>query len=536
MDVAQASGIDFTFFNDEVPDRFFLPEVMGGGAAWFDYDGDGRLDLYLVNGARLKAPDPAQTEHLNGLYRNRGQGSFTLVTQPAAAHDGGFGQGCAVGDYNADGFDDLYITNFGRNALLHNNGDGTFSDVTAEAGVEDPRWGSSAVWLDIDADGNLDLYVVNYLNVSWDNYKVCEFHGQPGYCGPGQYAGVPDGVYLSQGDGTFREGAELLGLVGEQGKGLAVAVLDFDQDLRAEIYVANDMAPNFLFTRSRPESAGVGVEARGDDGRSYRDVAPMAGCAVSDDGQNEASMGVACADFDNDGLPDIFLTHFFSQKNTLYRHLGNLLFLDDSRRTRVAATSYQTLGFGTVAFDYDLDGDQDLFIANGHVLGPRQQPYAMRPQVLGNDGSGRFDDLSDLAGPYFQQMWLGRGAAGADFDDDGDIDLAVTHLNRPFALLRNDSPAGSHFLGLKLATADRIVPVGARVVVTQGERRWCRPVVAGGSYLSVSDARLLFGFGAVAEPVDVEVYWPSGERDVFPRLAVDGYWRLRAGRPPLRLE
>ena len=534
--VAAESGVDFIFFNDQVPDRYFLPEVMGGGVAWLDFDGDGRLDLYLANGCPLKTqvPQPVRPsdERVNHLYRNLGSGRFREIGRAADVADTRYGQGCAVGDYDADGFPDLYVANFGRNVLFHNNGDGTFSEATDSAGVAENRWSTSCVWLDIDADADLDLYVVNYLDVNWSNHEICEHIGKPVYCGPGQYEGVPDSVYVNQGDGTFVERGVELGIDTVGGKGLAIAALDLDQDLRPEIYVANDMAANFLFTRS-----GQAV--------SYRNVAVESGCAVSGEGQNEASMGVACADFDNDGLADIFLTHFFSQKNTLYRNLGGLLFEDDSRRTRVAAASFQTLGFGTVPLDYDLDGAIDLFVANGHVLGPLHDPNAMRPQLLANDGRGRFADVSSDAGPYFRELWLGRGAAGADYDDDGDTDLAVTHLNRPFALLRNDTlrndtlrndtlrndtRSTGHFIGLKLVSANRIPPIGGRVVVTRGSQRWSRAVAAGGSYLSTGDERLLFGLGDSDGKVDIEVHWPSGNVQRFEQIEVDRYWRLPEGR------
>lgn len=245
-------------------------------------------------------------------------------------------------------------------------------------------------------------------------------------------------------------------------------------------------------------------------------------------------MGVACADFDGDGLVDIFLAHYYTQKNTLYHNLGDLIFEDDSRRTRIAATSYDTLGFGTVAFDYDLDGSRDLFVANGHVLGPLQTPNEMHPQLLHNDGSGRFDDVSRIAGPYFEDLWLGRGAAGADYDNDGDVDLVVSHLHRPVALLRNDTQTPHHFIGLDLRTPTRLPPAGARVVVTAGDRKMVMPIVGGGSYLSSGDPRLVIGLGDWDGTVDVEVYWPTGGVGLFPGLPTDRYWRITEGGQPER--
>ena len=513
-DVASELGIEFTFYNDQVEGRFFLPEVMGGGAAWLDFDQDGWLDLYLVDGAPLESPDPQQRDHVNRLFRNNGV-RFDDVSMPAMAMDGSFGQGVCVGDFDADGFPDLYICNYGPNLLLKNNGDGTFQDMTDIAAVGDPLWGTSAAWVDLNDDALLDLFVANYLDLTSANLEVCHYNGQPGYCGPGEYDAAPDRAYLNNGDGTFTEAAEALGLVAPEGKGLAIAVTDFDGDAKPEIYVANDMVENFLYRRK-----GIGPELR------YENVARAAGCAVSADGIHEASMGVACSDFDGDGMVDVFLTHFYSHKNTLYRNLGDLLFDDVSRRTRIAATSFETLGFGTVALDYDLDGSPDLFVANGHVLGPLQQPNEMYPQLLYNDGEGRFDDVSRIAGPYFEELWLGRGAAGADFDNDGSVDLVVTHLHQPVALLRNETRSPHHFVGLDLRTPSRLSPLGARVSVIAGNKRMVVPIVGGGSYLSSGDARLVVGLGEWDRAVDVEVSWPSGGVELFHDLAVDQYWPI----------
>lgn len=525
LDVARQAGIDFEFYNDFVPGRFFLPEVMGGGAAWLDFDCDGWLDLYLLNGCRLKNPDPHQADYVNHLYRNRGDETFEDVTFLSQSGHNGYGQGCAVGDFNADGFPDLYFTNYGANVLLCNNGDGTFEDVTSQAGVGDALWGCSAVWFDADGDADLDLYVVNYLDVRFDNHQTCTFNGKTGYCGPGHYQGVADLLYLNRGDGRFVESAQALGLAAENGKGLAVIVIDFDDDRKSELYVANDMTPNFLFTRS--------VISSDDSPRPlYANTASAAGCAVSDSGRNEASMGIACADFDSDGRVDIFLTHFYSQKNTLYRNLGNLIFDDDSRRSRIAATSFETLGFGTAVIDYDRDGAADLFVANGHVLGPGHEPNEMKPQLLRNDGTGRFEDVSSIAGPYFHDFWLGRGVASADYDNDGDTDLAVTHLNRPFALLRNDTVTERRFVGLKLTTPTRIPPIGGYVVVSTGVLRLKIPLSAGGSYLSSGDPRLLIGLGDSDQTVAIEIFWPSGRVDRFDHLDVNRYWWIIEGRRP----
>ncbi len=537
--VAVTSGIDFTFFSDVVPERYLLPEVMGGGAAWIDFDNDGLFDLYLMNGCRLATSDSPSTDELNRLYRNLGGGQFEEIALHAGAAESHYGQGVATGDFDADGFPDLYLANYGSNVLLHNNGDGTFSDVTETSGTGEPLWSTSPIWVDLDRDDDLDLFVTNYLLVTFENSRVCQYDGVDGYCGPGSYEAAPDRVFLNQGDGTFTESAESLGLLAAGGKGLAIAALDFDNDLRPEVYVANDMMENFLFSLRERSAAATGpADIRASTAPAtgipplqtpYANIAVQAGCAVSLTGVHEASMGVACADFDGDQQPDIFVTHYYANKNTLYHNLGDLMFHDDSRRTRIAATSYETLGFGTVPFDYDQDGAVDLFITNGHVLGPNHKPNEMPPQLLHNDGSGSFTDISQFGGPYFKRRWLGRGAAGGDYDNDGDLDLVVTHIHQPVALLRNDTQTRHHWLGIELRSISRAYPVGGRVVVRAGDRQFTRPVIAGGSYLCNGDPRLLFGLGEHHGTVTVEIHWPSGHVDVHGDLAVDRYWRLAEG-------
>ena len=533
-DVGKSSGVDFQFYSDCVPGRYFLPEVMGGGVAWCDFDRDGWLDLYLMNGAVLQ-PQPAdRLEHRNALFRGLQGQSFDDVSPASGSDDTGYGQGCAAADFDADGFPDLYLTNYGANVLLENNGDGTFSDATAQSGVGDKRWGTSSVWLDIDDDGWLDLYSVNYMDVTLANSQVCVYGDKPGYCGPGRHEGVADLAYISNGDGSFRESSKELGFHSSlAGKGLAVAVTDFDRDFKPDIYVANDMEANMLFTRTGIGPSGGTSSGEGtSSGVRYHDVAASAGCAVSGDGMNEASMGISCADFDGDGLVDIFLTHYFQMKNTLYHNLGGMLFEDDSFRTGVAATSYPFLGFGTVPLDYDGDGFFDLFIANGHVLGPAVEPSAMTPQLLLNDGKGSFRDVSKSAGEYFAGLWLGRGAAGADYDNDGDLDLAVSHLDRPLAVLRNETVRDSGFLGIVLDRVDRIPPLCSRVTVEVGDQTFVQVLGAGGSYLSTGDSRLLFAVDGAVETVNLEVCWPSGMVDKYTGLSTNHYWRVVEGDQP----
>lgn len=529
-EVTSTSGLQFSFHTDAVPGRYFLPEIMGGGAAWLDFDRDGWLDVFLVNGDELAAGPRSPKQYPDALFRNLGGQAFEEVSRSAGATTSGYGQGCAVGDFDADGFDDLYVTGYRTSTLLRNLGDGTFADVTEGSQSRNNDWGSGVVWLDINDDRLLDLYVVNYLDVTFANHQQCRFGGVPGYCGPGHYEAVADRLFLNLGDGRFRDVSEEVGISIPNGKGLGIAVLDFDLDGQNEIYVANDMAPNFLFQR---QSEGDARETRHESSQSlpkFKDIAPVSGCAVSDMGQNEASMGVACADFDGNGYCDLFLTHYYAQKNTLYRNLGGMQFVDDSRRGRIVAISHDRLGFGTVAFDFDRDGDSDLFVANGHVLGPEHDPFAMLAQIVRNDGQARFEDVGKESGDYFHQLCVGRGAAGADFDNDGDWDLLVTHLDRPAALLRNDTVTRGHFLGIELRRADRGPPQGTQVIVEAGSRRLTSMSIGGGSYLCASDARLLVGLGDWGGPVTLEIRWQSGEVARHEKVAVDRYWLAIEGR------
>ena len=526
--VTGAAGIDFTYFNDAVPDRFYLPEVMGGGAGWIDYDQDGKLDLYLVNGCQL-AEDPfaSTNRHQNRLYRNLGQGHFEDATLASSTGDRQFGHGCAVGDYDADGFPDLYISNFGSNTLLHNNGDGTYEDITGQARIGDRSWSFSCIWIDLDLDEDLDLYVTNYLDWDFANSQVCEQKGAVGYCGPGKYRGLADHVYLNQGDGTFQEAATRLGITGMHPKGLGVAGMDLDNDLRPEIYVANDESANFLFTTTAAVHTN---ETDGSERLLYQNRARETGCALSGDGFTEASMGIVCLDYNRDSHLDLFLTHFFEQKNTLYAGQPKLRFSDVSQQSGVVEPSWNRLGFGTVALDYDRDGWQDLVVANGHVLGPNCPPFAMRPQLLKNRG-GRFEDVSGDAGTYFSRDWLGRGMAAADFDNDGDLDLLISHLDQPVALLRNDTPATYNFVGIELQSANRIPAVGGRIIVQLPHTALVFPIVTGGSYLSTNDPRLLCGLGNHGGSVTVEIFWPSGYIQTCD-LGVGQYWLIMEKRPP----
>ena len=515
-EISRQSGIRFQPFNDEVPKRYFLPEVMGAGIAWIDFDHDGWLDLFLANGCALDGT--ADLSHHCQFYRNGSGQSFTDVTTESHSGLVLFGQGCAVGDYDADGFSDLFVGGFGPDILLKNNGDGTFQDVTETTGVSDPRWSSSCLWIDLDGDELLDLFVVNYVDVSLRKHRICNYGIAQGYCGPGSFEAQEDCVYRNLGDGSFEEVATRWGLNADNGKGLAAIAADFDGDLVPEIYVANDMTANFLFAK---ETVATGTRSM------YVEIAAESGCAVSGAGMNEASMGVAVADFNGDGLLDIFLTHYFHTKNTLYRNLGKRLFEDDSYSSKAAATSTESLGFGVVVMDYNRDGSPDLFIATGHVLGPEQQPQKMTSQLLRND-RGVFFDVSASAGDYFRNPGIARCAAAADYDNDGDLDIAVSHVGSPFVLLRNDTILTDRpFVGLKLITPNRIPPVGGSVICRINGRELIFPIVAGGSYLAANDDRLLLaGWEDSEGEPEVEIHWRTGRIDRLERLAKNQYSQI----------
>jgi len=375
----------------------------------------------------------------------------------------------------------------------------------------------------------LDLYVVNYLDVTFKNSHVCQYKTGYGFCGPGEYEAVPDFLYINQGDGTFVESLDALGMTAPEGKGLVICVADFDQDLVPEVYVGNDMTANFLFVSPKSSIAkAAGITSD----KTYVEVGGFAGCAVSRDGLNEATMGIACADFDHDSLPDIYTANFYLTKHTLYRNLGNLTFVDDSYASQVAKLTSNFNGFGCVPIDCDRDGFCDILVTNGHVLGPELEPYAMKPLLLHNSGGRTFADISNSAGPYFQETMLGRGLAAADYDNDGDLDVTITHLDRPVALLRNDTETGRDFVGLQLRTWNRVPPVGGRIVVKYKSGTQVLPITAGGSYESSHDPRFLVGLADDHDPVTVQIYWPSGKVDEWNNLALNQYHVIYEGRPP----
>lgn len=519
VDVTRAAGIHFKQTNGASGQKY-LPESGGSGAVFFDYDNDGDLDLYLVNGADFPGTH-SQVAPTNMLYRNDGKGSFTDITAAAGVGDPGYGQGCAAADYDNDGDEDLFVTNLGANVLYQNNGDGTFTDVTTLAGVGDTSWGTSCAFADVDNDGFLDLYVVNYLDFTIENHKQCTARGYPIYCGPDAYNGVADILYhnngnRSEGPVTFTDVTRESGVLNPQGKGLGIAFFDFDNDGDLDFYVANDMVRNFLY--------------RNDGHGHYKDVSLMTGAGYNENGQPEAGMGADAGDFNGDGFLDIFVTNYQDESNTLYLNEGNGFFSDIASSSGVGGPSWRYLGWGTRFFDYDNDGDLDLFVANGHINTNIAEfddvgTYEQRNLLLQNSGPGtspRFRDVSEVQSDDFRRPQASRGAAFGDIDNDGDLDILVTNIGDAPTLLRNDGGNRNHWLRVEVrGIRGNRNAVGARVKVASDSLIQVDEVRSGSGYLCQNDMRLLFGLGSRTQVDSVVVRWPGRARQVTRNVGVN---------------
>ncbi len=503
-EVAAAAGVAFRHRSGASAAKH-LPETMGSGLAWLDYDGDGWWDLYLVQSGSF--PPAGGPEAGNRLFRNRGPDAagrvvFTPVAGDAGAGDRGYGQGAVAADADGDGDPDLLVTNFGRDVLLLNRGDGSFADGTAGAGLASAPagWSSSAAFADADGDGDLDLYVARYVDFDPDEALFCGdvASGRREYCDPSLFRGAPDLFFVNRGL-RFAEASRAAGLVDPLGKGLGVVFTDLDGDRRPEVYVANDQTINLLFHN------------RG--GGAFADVSLVSGTAVNRDGMAEAGMGLAVADPDGDGDPDLAVTNFDFETNTLYRNLGGLQFEDDSAETGFGPPSFNLLGFGIVGADLDLDGRSDYYVANGHVFErpPREGVSYEQPNLILIGGAGgRF--AAEVCAVYGERPGLGRGAAAADYDNDGDPDVAVQNNDRPLALLRNEA-RGAGWVGVVLrGRGANSEGVGAVVRLATSAGTQSRWLLAGESYLSSGDKRALFALPAGANAAALEVTWPSGAR------------------------
>jgi hypothetical protein len=527
-DVTESVGIGFRHAASPTSQKY-LPETMGGGVALLDYDGDGRLDIFFVNGARLDDPMPPGAamvkdgpRYWNRLYRQKPDGRFEDVTTEAGLAGVGYGQGVAVGDYDNDGDPDLYVTGVGANQLYRNEGDGRFTDVTAEAGVQGGHWSTSAAFVDFDHDGRLDIFVGRYMQWSVDFNPHCAADYNPfpeespsgprAYCHPNLFKGATALLYRNEGGGRFRDVSESAGVADPDGKSLGVALADFDRDGLTDIFVANDAIRQFLYRN------------RGD--ATYEEVALMAFAAFDEDGRAFSGMGVDFADYDNDGRPDVVVTNLANQCWALYRNAGDGTFSYDTHASGIGRISLLSSGWGVRFLDYDNDGWKDLFLARGHVLDTIELTsphlkYRETPLLARNE-EGRFRDVSAEAGEVFKTAWVARGLATGDLDDDGDVDIVVSTLDDRARILLNQGGNRGHWLQLRLVgRRSNRDGIGAdvRLITASGAIRQATVSTTAG-YLSAGDRRVHLGLGAEREVRSVEIRWPSGIvqrlRDVQP--------------------
>jgi len=514
VDVTEKAGIHF-FHADGRSGRHYFVETLGSGVAFFDYDNDGWLDLYFVNGAELPGIkyDPPPT---NVLYRNNRDGTFTDVTETAGVGDTGYGVGVCAGDYDNDEYLDLYVTNFGRNVLYRNNGDGTFTDVAQIAGVDDPRWSTGCSFADFDNDGDLDLYVSNYIDYSFETERVCFHRGIRAYCDPGSYTGIANVLYRNNGDGTFTDVTKDAGVANPSGMGLGVVCGDYDNDGDLDIYIANDTTENKLY-----ENNGDGT---------FTDATMIAGVGYSEDGRAESSMGADFGDYDNDGKLDIVVTNFQGEVYTLYHNDGDGFFSDVSYISKIADKTLLNLGWGTKFFDYDNDGWRDLFFANGHIHDTIEQfddfgAYEQMNQFFQNDGKGHFIEVSHSVG--LPDKAVSHGVSFGDFDNDGDVDIVVSNSHDKPQLLRNDGGNQQNWLIVKLiGTRSNRNAIGARVQVVVGNLTMIDEVRSGSGYVSQNDFRLHFGLGKAKLADRLEIRWPSGVIQRKENISVNQFLEL----------
>lgn len=523
LDVARSAGIVFQHSNAASQEKYLI-ETMGSGCGWIDFDQNGLLDFYIVNGAATHVYTP-QRPLRSALYRNNGDGTFTDVTLKAGVGaEGLFGMGVAVGDYDNDGFPDILVLGYGRCILYHNNGDGTFTDVTAHAGVQNTGlWASSAAWFDFDNDGRLDLVIANYVDWSPERNFYCGDRG-PGmrsYCHPDDFRGQPPTLYHNNGDGTFTDVSKSSGIGQKGGNGLGVVTFDYDNDGWQDIFIANDHMPNFLFHNNR-------------DG-TFREVGYVAGVAVSADGQFEAGMGTDAADTTGNGRLDLIVGHLDMQLARLYQNMGDQTFDDATLRSKLSYSTYHMSTFGARFMDYDNDGWRDLFLANGHVLDNIERyhadtKYAEPKMMFRNTGHGIFENVSDTLGPDFQLPRVSRGAAIGDFDNDGDLDILINNCGQAPQLLRNDGGNANHWLEIFLiGTKSNRDGVGARVKVSAGDMILHDQRKGGMSYQSAQDPRLHFGLGRNSSVDSIEILWPSGMSTKLGNLKADQILAIKEG-------
>jgi len=506
-EITQAAGIHFVH-NNAAFGKKFLPETMGPGVAFIDYDNDGWPDIFLVNG--MDWPSQVQKHSTPKLYHNNRDGTFTDVTHKTGLDVEMFGMGVAVGDYDNDGYDDLFVTAYGQNHLFHNNGNGTFTDVTQKAGLLGPKeFSTSAAWVDYDKDGHLDLVVANYVQWTPETDLYCTLDGKSkSYCTPESYKGTSVRLWHNRGNGTFEDVTQRAGLGEPTSKTLGVAVLDFDNDGWPDLLFSNDTQPNKLY--------------RNNGNGTFTEKAVVAGIAFSEDGVARAGMGVDAADYDHSGFPSLLITNFSNQMLSLYHNEGKGLFVDEAPRSEIGRASLLTLGFGCFFFDYDLDGWPDVLVANGHIDADIQRvqanvKYAMPPHLFRNIGKGKFEEVTKSLGQAFASPRVGRGAAYADINNDGRLDLLLSTNGGPVYLFRNEAQgaaASNKSLRIKLiGTKSNRDGIGTTVKLTAGGETQTQMLRSGSSYLSASELVLTFGLAQNERASEIEIRWPSGQAD-----------------------
>jgi hypothetical protein len=523
-DVTTQAGVHFKH-NSGAFGKKYLPETMGSGVCFIDYDNDGWQDIFFVNSMDWPG-HKSGGKSFPALYHNNHDGTFTDVTKEAGLAVETYGQGCAVGDYDNDGFDDLYLTTVGSNHLYRNLGNGKFADVTAKAGVADPGFSSSAIWFDYDNDGKLDLFVTHYITWSIETDQYCSLDNKnKSYCTPQTYKGESATLFHNRGDGTFENVTQRAGLHDPTSKSLGVAMLDYDNDGWMDLFVSNDTEPNKLYHNNH--------------NGTFTDAAILAGIALSDSGRVRAGMGTDAGDYDNSGRQSLLIGNFTNESMALYRNDGSGLFTDEAPISGLAQMTNQALTFGAFFFDYDLDGLLDVFAANGHVSDDISvvQPtvrYAQPAGIYHNKGGKKFEDVSAKLGRALQKSVVGRGAAYADFDNDGDLDLALTVNNGPARLLRNGNANQNDMLRVKtVGTRSNRDGIGAKLTLkTNKGLRLFAMVKSGSSYLSQSELPVTFGLGKPEEgkTASLEIVWPSGQKDSIPNIKPNQFITVKEGR------
>ena len=513
------AGLEFQYFNGQSKSKYLL-ESLGGGVAVLDYDGDNRPDLYFTQGCRVPF-DPNDTSHIDRLYRNRGDGTFEDVTGHAGLGDNGYGQGCAAADYDNDGDPDLCVARYGRNLFYRNNADGTFSEISDEIGMKGEQWTSSVAFGDLDLDGNSDLYVVNYLT---EPLRICRTpDGRVATCSPGNFDGEFDTLYRNVRDGAFQDVTDSAGINVPEGKGLGIIVADLNADRWPDVYVANDGTPNFLFRNMGSEGHPFQFQEQG----------LASGAAVSEEGRPQAGMGIACADFNRDHRPDLHVTNFHNEVNTLYLNQSDMLFRDATRSGGLASPTRKMLGFGTQAVDFDLDGLTDIFVANGHIDDFRDdgQAWKMPPQLFRNRDGLRFDDVSQQSGEYFAGEYLGRGVARLDWNGDHRPDLVIVHQDQPAALMENVTDPAGRFLVLELrGVRSNRDATGAVITVSCGGAQFVHQVSSGDGFFASNSRRVIIGLGIATRIDELRVVWPEKTTQVWTDISVNSKHWLIQGR------